>query len=473
MGGRGPLLIMLHWLGGGAQTWREVSERLAGRGVRCAAVDLPGFGEAATRGGYSVAAMADAVAETVRGLRASVEAETPWVLAGHSMGGKVAAAVARRAIDGEAGLEGLRGLVLVSASPPGPEPMPEGKRAKSLELLGESTGDVKEDRARAGRFVDENTGKPALADAVRERAVDGVVGMNRTAFRMWMERGSKEDWGAPVGVLDVPALVIAGAEDRALGPAAQREHALPHLPRATTVTLVGAGHLGPIERAGEIAEHVTEFLAEVGLRLPVAQAGPGRAFAELLGSERVSPKTREVMEARLAEAVDWNHRTEFLTAAEFRGLRALVDRVVPGAGFDVAGAISGQLAERVGDGWRFAHLPEDGAAWRKGLRSLDVAAERAHGTGFAGLRPELQDELLRKAANGVLGHGVLGALHLGDAGEAFGAGEMQLWFEDVRGRCAQTYMADARTMERVGFTGFADDLGFTRIELGQQKDVEF
>ena len=62
---RGPLIVMCHWLGGGAQTWTMLAERLAERGLRCAAVDLPGFGSAADVQGYSVREMADAGMEVV------------------------------------------------------------------------------------------------------------------------------------------------------------------------------------------------------------------------------------------------------------------------------------------------------------------------------------------------------------------------------------------------------------------------
>ncbi len=470
VGERGPLLVMLHWLGGDSSSWTAVSHVLSQRGMRCAALDLPGFGRAANTAGYSVAAMADAVVETVRSLR--FDGNEPWLLAGHSMGGKVAAVVARRALDGEGGLDRLHGLLLMSASPPGPEPMGENKRSEMLASLGESTGKNAEDRARAKKFVESNTGKLAIPPMLLEQAIDAVLRMSRTAFRAWMEHGSNEDWRDRVGVLDLPSLVFAGTEDAALGPGSQREHTLPHLPRATTVVLKAAGHLLPLERPGIVAEYVTQFVTDIGLRLPVVQSAPGSAFAGLIASERTSPETRRVMEARLTGAQDWNATSAFFTAAEFRTLRALVGRVVPEAGWDVAASLDAQLAEARGDGWRFADLPPDGDAWRCGLASLDAGAGRAHGVEFAALFPDQQDGLLQEACAGELGRGILGTIGVGNSAEAFSAEAMQQWFEDVRARCAQTYVADPRGMERVGFTGFADDMGFTQVQLGQREDFE-
>ncbi|MGI4827948.1 MAG: alpha/beta fold hydrolase, partial [Janthinobacterium lividum] len=471
-GERGPLLVMLHWLGGGAQTWTEVSHGLAGRGVRCAALDLPGFGEASGTAGYTVAAMADAVAETIKRLRAEpgFSGSVPWLIAGHSMGGKIAGVVARRALDGEPGLEDLRGIVLVSASPPSPEPMSDSKRGDMLQSLGESTDDPTTDRKHAEKFVDENTGKLPLPGNVRERAIEGVLGMNRTAFRRWLELGSNEDWGSVVGQVRLPALLFAGTEDGALGPKAQRELTLPHFPEGELVTLEHAGHLAPLERPGELVERLTQFIANTGISLTVNETKPGSNFEHLLHSDRVSPHTREAMEARLGQAQHWNHEPGTFTPAEFRTLRALAERLLPNAGLDLAACVDAEIGKEAGDGWRYAALPPDTEAWHRGLLSLDSAAQRLHGVSFVSLFPKMQDALIEQATAGKLGKGLLGTLHVGDAADAFSANEMRLWFEEVRGMYIRFYVGDPRTMERMGYTGFADDLGFTQIKLGQQEE---
>ena len=473
-GAQGPLLVMLHGLGGGAQTWIEVSAGLSARGVQCAAIDLPGFGEAASIAGYTVTAMADQVIETIRSLRAGQSAgeAAPWLLAGHSMGGKISAVIARRASDGEPGLEGLRGIILVSPSPPSPEPMSDAKRDEMLLSLGESTGDSASDRKRAEKFVDDNTGKLPQPPATRERAVNGVLGMNRTAFRHWLEYGSHEDWQNAVGQIACPALVFAGTEDGALGPAAQQRFTLPHFPQGKLVTLEATGHLAPLERPGELVERLTQFLTEIGIVLSVPSPEPGPDFGELLASDHVSPRTRAVMETRLSGSEDWSHTPLVFSPGEFRNLRALVSRIVPDAGFDVAAQLDRQLDEGTGDGWRFAVLPSDKEAWHKGLHSLDLAAERAFSVRFLALYPDQQDELLTLAAAGKLGRGGLGALHLGDAADAYPAAEMKQWFSDVRSECTRLYVGNPRTMERIGYTGFADDLGFTQITVGATEEFE-
>lgn len=474
-GSSGPLLILLHWLGGGAQTWQEVTHGLAARGVQCAALDLPGFGGSANVAGYDKRSMADQVIEAIRHIRALTrgsEAASPWVLAGHSMGGSVAAIVARRALDGEPGLEGLRGLVLVSPSPPAPEPIPAGKRAEMLDALGTAGDDPKQNRKAAASFVDENTGKLALPDAIRDRAIEGVLTMNRAAFRMWLEHGSKEDWRKEVGTLALPALVLAGTEESALGPQAQRELTLPHLPEAKLIELQAAGHLGPLERSGEIVEYVTEFLTGMDLVLATPVAEPGPTLDGLMHSNNTSPKTLTVMTARLGKAQDWNNQPKIFSPAELRTLRALAQAVVPDAGFDLASCIDHQLRGDKGDGWRFADLPTDCNAWHRGLQSLDHAAQSAHGVSFLALHPGQQHELLQQASDGKLGKGLLGTLHVGRGADAYSGPEMKQWIEDVRGEFTRLYMGDPRTMDRIGYTGFADEFGFTQIQLGQSAKPE-
>jgi len=97
-------LVCLHFLGGSALSWLKVTEALDRR-FECIAVDLPGFGTASIVPGYSVEKMADIV---VRIIREFVKGR--WILAGHSMGAKVAAVVARRAEAGDAALAGCRDL---------------------------------------------------------------------------------------------------------------------------------------------------------------------------------------------------------------------------------------------------------------------------------------------------------------------------------------------------------------------------
>ncbi len=477
----GPLVVMCHWLGGSAETWSLLAERLAERGLRCVAVDLPGFGAAGETPGYSVREMVDAVIATVQEIR-TAEADIPWLLAGHSLGGKIAAVVAREAVNGAAGLQGLRGVVLMAASPPGPEPMKGSQRAQNLRTIGQSTGDSDQDWAHAKTFVTDNAGEPALGENTLRAATEGVARARKAAIRAWFESGSKEDWREFVGELPVPALVFAGSEDAELGPETQRALVVPcfasgeagGLDGGELVVLEGAGHLLPLERPGAVAERMVEFCAELGL--PVRrQVRVSERFEALVSSDFTSTRTRALLHERLVED-DAMYEPRAVGRRGLRVLRELARRVVPGIAFDLAARVDRRLAGGVDDGWRPDELPADCVAWRRGLASLEAAANRAHGIGFAELNDELQDALLEEASAGKLGKGLgarllqaVGVAGSGDEGEIYNAAEMTLWFEEVRGEVSKLYMADPRTMERIGFAGFADERGFTQIRLGERE----
>ncbi len=243
-----PHLFLLPFLAATGRQWAGVAARLEDR-FRCVPIDLPGFGDAAGQSGYGVAEMADAVAGVVRR-----HAPRRWFIAGHSVGGKVAAVVARRAEDGAGDPSGLAGLVLAAASPPCPEPMDEGERAR---MGGWFAGDAEGRLRQARDYVAANVASP-LDPAVLEEAAADVARMDRAAWVAWLDGGSREDWSGRVGLLRTPALVLAGEKDPALGPDAQRRHVVPHLAAHRLEVLSGAGHLLPLERPAEVARLIAD-----------------------------------------------------------------------------------------------------------------------------------------------------------------------------------------------------------------------
>jgi len=243
-------VFFLHFLGGSARAWTGIEERLRGH-ARCVSIDLPGFGSNQGSTGYSVGEMADAVALSVR-----KQAPANWSIVGHSMGAKIAAVVARRAEDGEDGLGGLARIVLVAGSPPSPEPMDEEQRA---EMLGWFNGDKGKSRAEAHGYIEQNISRELPPDD-HSQAVADVLSARPASWRNWLDHGSKEDWSDRVGVLQTPALVIAGEDDLHLGPEGQSKFTLPHYAEVRLVTLPGAKHLLPYEQPDEIARLIAEHI---------------------------------------------------------------------------------------------------------------------------------------------------------------------------------------------------------------------
>jgi pimeloyl-ACP methyl ester carboxylesterase len=431
-----PTLVFLHFLGGSGQSWAEVIRRLPD-GIGHTLVDLPGFGDAAVLGGSSVSAMADHV---VAHIRQSVIG--PFALVGHSMGAKIAAVVARRAENGEAGLPDLTHIVLLAGSPPAPEPMDEDRRS---EMRGWFAGSETERTAQAKLYVDRNVAG-TLDRETYDRTVADVMRANRSAWVAWLDGGSREDWAARIGTLQTPALIIAGAADADLGAAAQRDLMARHFSDHRLVTVADASHLIPMEQpamlAGLIVEHL-QFDASVTL---------DERYCELIQSDRVSHNTRAALIARLNPARD--AVTALFNDSEIDTLRAMVERVIPlgteaddAPIIDLPALVATALVEP--RGWRFAALPPDVAAWRAGLATLEQRAMEIYHQQFSALDPSQQDGILTEieaATDMVSNEGNINFLN---------ATQMKLWFEDVRSFAARAYMSHPATLARIGYSGIA------------------
>jgi pimeloyl-ACP methyl ester carboxylesterase len=86
--GEGPPVVLLHGLFGAAQNWGAIQRRLSVR-HRVLALDLRNHGASPRDAAMDYPAMAADVAETIAGITAA-----PAAVVGHSMGGKVAMALA-------------------------------------------------------------------------------------------------------------------------------------------------------------------------------------------------------------------------------------------------------------------------------------------------------------------------------------------------------------------------------------------
>jgi pimeloyl-ACP methyl ester carboxylesterase len=240
--GSGSLtLIFLHYFGGSALEWESVMSQLS-RQYRCLAVDLRGHGDSdAPAMGYSVDTMADDLSAVVDSLHVH-----EFVLVGHSMSGKVALAFAARQP------AGLRSLVLVSPSPPVPEPIPDDEREKLL------TGHGK--RSSAEKTL-KNITEAHVSETIREQIIADDLRTTKPAWDAWLLAGSKEDISDRMKAISVPVHIIVGEEDRALPPDVQGKMVLPYLKNASFETIEKAGHLLPWEVPDKLATFIRKKLS--------------------------------------------------------------------------------------------------------------------------------------------------------------------------------------------------------------------
>jgi pimeloyl-ACP methyl ester carboxylesterase len=238
-----PALVFIHYWGGSRRTWSGVIARLSKR-FRCIAVDLRGWGRSDRHtDDYSLFTQADDIEGVIEALKVK-----DFVLVGHSMGGKIAQILASRRPDG------LRAVVLVAPAPPTPLHAPDAQKQSMLAsyTTPEGIGDALKVISR----------RP-LTTAQRLQVTEDSLGGAEAAKVAWVSQGMALDISKQAASITVPVCVIVGSADQVEKEAALREAVLPLVPRAKFESIEGVGHLSPLEGPDEVAEAISDFLAEL------------------------------------------------------------------------------------------------------------------------------------------------------------------------------------------------------------------
>ena len=255
--GRGPAVILVHGLGGFAETWRHNIGPLARRAT-VYALDLPGFGASAkpyTR--YRLADFAGALRGFMDGLGLAQAS-----LVGHSLGGAVGVTYALMHPSR------VERLALVGAVVPGCGYRPSWPfRIVALRGLGEALSCVKSarlyktalarcfhvpDRAEIDFFVDYCFA--ARTDAPARAAYLATL----RGLRIDLEAHA-QDYRRALTTLELPVLLIHGRQDRVV----PREHGTEVagvLRHASVRWLDACGHFPQIEHAEAVNGWLVEFL---------------------------------------------------------------------------------------------------------------------------------------------------------------------------------------------------------------------
>lgn len=256
-----PTLLFLHFFGGSGSTWAECAAILAGEGFPCLTPDLRGFGDSRTVGDFSFAA-------NVRDVRAICDslAGEEVILIGHSMGGKIALAVASERP------ESVVGLVLVAPSPPTPEPMPDDERMRLLVGLG--------DRHAAEETLSKITAGP-LSVGLRERFLRDSVRVKPAAWREWLEDGTRQDISEEIAPVVVPTLILVGAEDETITRELMGREVVPHCTNCVVETVPDAAHLIPLEQPEPLSKRIAEWWARADAKPRLLSAPPAASDSDL------------------------------------------------------------------------------------------------------------------------------------------------------------------------------------------------
>lgn len=255
--GRGPATLLIHGLGGFAESWRHTIAALSPHG-QVIALDLPGFGQSAKpRRRYGLAFFAD----VVEAFRRTLDVDDMRVV-GHSLGSAVAAAYAL-STPGR-----VERLALVSPIVPGFAVRPSlVYRLMSLPGAGELIARLITPRICATAlercfFAPDRAEVDFLVDhqyAVRASAE------GRAAYLATL-RGARRDFLEAAGAIRAglsqwkrPALVIHGRQDPVV-PIAHAEALVRGLPGAQVRFIERCGHFPQIEHAAVVNDWLGEFL---------------------------------------------------------------------------------------------------------------------------------------------------------------------------------------------------------------------
>ena len=243
--GSGTPLLLVHGWPLDRSMW---TGQLGGLGThaRVIAPDLRGFGGSTVRPPYSIDQYAD---DLIAFLDALGLAQA--VVCGLSMGGYIAFSVLRRHRDR------VRGLILADTRATADTDQGRANRHELIALIEREGMDALAARqlpSMIGRSTKER--QPELAEGVRRMMAslspEGVVG----AARAMAER---PDSTPLLSSIDVPTLVVGGAEDAVTPPTVLRAMAA-EIPGCRVEILEHAGHVSPLERPAAFNHVVSEFV---------------------------------------------------------------------------------------------------------------------------------------------------------------------------------------------------------------------
>ena len=240
-----PSLVFLHGIGGAARGWRGQLDTFGDR-YHAVAWDMPGYGGSAPLKDFSIATLADALADFLQQVGA-----TKPCLVGHSIGGMIV----QQLLVSEPRIASA--VVLAQTSP----------------AFGRTDGDWQKTfiEARLGP-LDRGETMVSLAPSLVtnlvgddpdprgiELARDCMAAVREQSYRASMLALMGFDLRGALKHIAVPTLVLSGSKDNN-APAAMMAKMATHIPSASYVELEGVGHLANLERPAAFNAALDRFL---------------------------------------------------------------------------------------------------------------------------------------------------------------------------------------------------------------------
>jgi pimeloyl-ACP methyl ester carboxylesterase len=232
-------LVFVHGAGGSSLMWRAQLEALAER-VNAVALDLPGHGRSEGPARTAVSDYAKTVVEFID----AAEISRP-VPVGLSMGGAI---TLQLMLDFP---ERFAAAILIST----------GARLKVMPQIFEAIAKNYPDYVNMiGKFSASPQTDPALLGPYLAEAAKCKPEIVTGDFRAC----DAFDVTERIAAIDAPVLIISGADDQ-LTPPKYAEFLAGKIAGSKRAVIEAAGHLAPVEKAGEVVKAITAFLDENGL----------------------------------------------------------------------------------------------------------------------------------------------------------------------------------------------------------------
>ena len=243
--GSGPLVVLVHGVGGSTELWSDVVDRLAGR-YRCVTVDLLGFGRspALPEGRFTVADWAASVASLLGELDG-----LPAALVGHSLGGMVVQELLL------ADPAAVRTAVLCDTIPGATEQVRQIN--ESLAELAEGAGSAALAEALAPGLI--GPGPLEATGQARELTRAVMAASDPSSLARALRAICAFDALSRLGAIELPVLVVAGEHE---GNLEDQRRLADALPGGTLEVMAGAGHMAPMEAPSAFAEILAQFIEQ-------------------------------------------------------------------------------------------------------------------------------------------------------------------------------------------------------------------
>ncbi|KAI8649778.1 AB hydrolase-1 domain-containing protein [Fusarium falciforme] len=240
-------VIFLHFWGGSSATWSPVNSLIA-ETFPTVRIDFRGWGNS-TGPEDETAYSTIQLAEDVEGVLQHLNLPR-YILVGHSMGAKIAQAVAGRKVH-----DGLAGLILVCPAPPTPLVLPDEMRDQQINAY---------NNAENAEFVTRNvlTSK-TLSDELVQSAVKTMLKGNKYAKAAWPRYAMRDDIVSLAEGIEVPTLVIAGEKDAIESVSRVKAEVVANISDAKSVVVEEVGHLALLEAPERIAVILNGFMSDI------------------------------------------------------------------------------------------------------------------------------------------------------------------------------------------------------------------